>query len=54
MKGDGIVEDLALKGGTCLRKIYLGRVGRFSEDLDFTLVGYDLARLERRFSVVVS
>jgi predicted nucleotidyltransferase component of viral defense system len=50
MKEDGIMEDLALKGGTCLRKIYLGRVGRFSEDLDFTLIGYDLARLERRFS----
>lgn len=50
MKEDGIIEDLALKGGTCLRKIYLGRVGRFSEDLDFTLIGYDLSRLERRFS----
>jgi len=50
MKEDGIIEDLALKGGTCLRKMYLGRLGRFSEDLDFTLIGYDLARLERRFS----
>ncbi len=27
---------LTFKGGTCLRKIYLGRTGRFSEDLDFT------------------
>lgn len=27
---------LVFKGGTCLRKIYLGRTGRFSEDLDFT------------------
>ena len=50
MKEDGILEDLAFKGGTCLRKVYLGRVGRFSEDLDFTLKGYDLPRLERRFS----
>jgi len=49
MKEDGIMRDLAFKGGTCLRKIYLGRVGRFSEDLDFTLIGYDLAVLERRF-----
>jgi len=50
MKGDGIMGDLAFKGGTCIRKVYLGRVGRFSEDLDFTLIGYDLAGLERRFS----
>jgi len=49
MKEDGIIGDLAFKGGTCLRKVYLGRVGRFSEDLDFTLIGYDLAGLERRF-----
>ena len=49
MKEDGIMGDLAFKGGTCLRKIYQGRVGRFSEDLDFTLIGYDLAGLERRF-----
>ncbi len=27
---------LVFKGGTCIRKIYLGRTGRFSEDLDFT------------------
>lgn len=50
MGEDGILKDLAFKGGTCLRKVYLGRVGRFSEDLDFTLIGHDLARLERRFS----
>lgn len=49
MKEDGIMGDLAFKGGTCLRKVYLGGVGRFSEDLDFTLIGYDLAGLERRF-----
>lgn len=50
MKEDGIMGDLAFKGGTCIRKVYLGGVGRFSEDLDFTLIGYDLAGLERRFS----
>lgn len=27
--------DLVFKGGTCIRKIYLGRISRFSEDLDF-------------------
>ena len=50
MKEDGVIEGLALKGGTCLRKVYLGRVTRFSEDLDFTLIGYDLASFEQRFN----
>lgn len=31
-----ILNFIILKGGTCLRKMYLGRTGRFSEDLDFT------------------
>jgi len=33
----GVMEDLAFKGGTCLRKMTFGSSGRFSEDLDFTL-----------------
>ncbi len=32
----GILERLAFKGGTCLRKMFLGNQGRFSTDLDFT------------------
>jgi len=32
----GIVDRLAFKGGTCLRKMHLGGQGRFSTDLDFT------------------
>lgn len=31
-----ILRFMVFKGGTCLRKMYLGRTGRFSEDLDFT------------------
>lgn len=31
-----ILSFMTLKGGTCLRKMYLGRTSRFSEDLDFT------------------
>jgi len=31
-----ILNLMVFKGGTCLRKMYLGRTGRFSEDLDFT------------------
>jgi predicted nucleotidyltransferase component of viral defense system len=32
----GILRRVAFKGGTCLRKIFLGSQGRFSTDLDFT------------------
>ena len=41
-------DRLAFKGGTALRKIIFGSAGRFSEDLDFVVVGGDddLAQLE--------
>jgi predicted nucleotidyltransferase component of viral defense system len=32
----GHLENLAFKGGTCIRKMHLGATGRFSMDLDFT------------------
>ena len=32
----GLLERLAFKGGTCLRKMFIGRQGRLSTDLDFT------------------
>jgi len=32
----GVLDRLAFKGGTCLRKMILGSQGRFSTDLDFT------------------
>ncbi len=32
----GILARLAFKGGTCLRKMFIGNRGRFSTDLDFT------------------
>ena len=32
----GILGKLAFKGGTCLRKMFVGSQGRFSTDLDFT------------------
>jgi len=34
----GILAHLAFKGGTAIRKIFLGNQGRFSLDLDFTMV----------------
>lgn len=33
---DGVLESLAFKGGTCLKKTHFGGSGRFSMDLDFT------------------
>jgi predicted nucleotidyltransferase component of viral defense system len=32
----GLLDRLAFKGGTCLRKMFTGSQGRFSTDLDFT------------------
>lgn len=32
----GVLADLAFKGGTCIRKTWLGANGRFSTDVDFT------------------
>lgn len=34
----GILDLVAFKGGTCLRKMHLGSQGRFSTDLDFTAI----------------
>ena len=34
----GLLERLVFKGGTCIRKVFIGRSGRFSEDLDFTAI----------------
>jgi len=34
---NGVMDHLAFKGGTCLRKMIFGSSGRFSEDLDFTI-----------------
>ncbi len=36
---EGLLDHLAFKGGTAIRKLYLGGSGRFSLDLDFTAVG---------------
>lgn len=34
----GILDRLVFKGGTCLRKMFIGSQGRFSTDLDFTAI----------------
>ena len=39
LSDQGLLDQLAFKGGTALRKIHLGATGRFSLDLDFTTTG---------------
>ncbi|MBI1870482.1 MAG: nucleotidyl transferase AbiEii/AbiGii toxin family protein [Chlamydiae bacterium] len=34
-------DRIIFKGGTCLRKFYIGKIMRFSLDLDFTCIGKD-------------
>ena len=34
---EGILDDVAIKGGTAIRKLYAGNEGRFSLDLDFAV-----------------
>jgi predicted nucleotidyltransferase component of viral defense system len=47
----GLLSHLAFKGGTAIRKIYLGNQGRFSLDLDFTMVS-DLSPEEYVLDIV--
>ena len=37
----GLLDELAFKGGTALRKLYAGAQGRFSLDLDFSVRNLD-------------
>lgn len=50
---DPLLTHLAFKGGTCLKKIYLGKTGRFSLDLDFTSVDLTRRQLQNRFKKVL-
>jgi predicted nucleotidyltransferase component of viral defense system len=42
---ESVLAKLAFKGGTCLKKTYFGRTGRFSMDLDFTSSGVTVEEL---------
>jgi len=39
LSDEGLLNHLAFKGGTAIRKLYLGETGRFSLDLDFAAIG---------------
>lgn len=41
LSDDGVLELVAFKGGTALRKVYAGASGRFSTDLDFSVANLD-------------
>lgn len=43
---ESVLSKLAFKGGTCLKKVFFGNVGRFSMDLDFTSSGISLEELK--------
>ena len=38
MADRGFLDRVAFKGGTCIRKLFTGKSGRFSTDLDFTSI----------------
>jgi predicted nucleotidyltransferase component of viral defense system len=40
LSDQGLLDHLAFKGGTAIRKLFLGHTGRFSLDLDFSAVGH--------------
>ena len=43
-----ILPQLAFKGGTCLKKTYFGKTGRFSKDLDFTSLNVNIEELKNK------
>lgn len=52
---DGLLEGVAIKGGTAIRKLYAGNEGRFSLDLDFAVaeVGQDRDEAALSFAAAV-
>ena len=52
MEDIGKMEHVALKGGTAIRKLYAGREGRFSLDLDFSIDESMTDSSERAFDFI--
>lgn len=52
---EGLLDGVAIKGGTAIRKIYAGSEGRFSLDLDFSVteVGQDRDEAALSFAAAV-
>lgn len=51
---DGALENLAFKGGTALRKLYAGSVGRFSLDMDFSVAQIESDPDETMMNVIAA
>lgn len=47
---EGMLDGIAIKGGTAIRKLYTGNEGRFSLDLDFAVVEVEQDRDEAALS----
>ena len=48
----GLMNDVALKGGTAVRKLYAGKEGRFSLDLDFAIDDADTQMEDKAFDFI--
>lgn len=49
-----LLQSLAFKGGTCIKKVYLGGTCRFSMDLDFTAIDISCWDLKREIKDLFS
>lgn len=49
---NGLLEDVVIKGGTAIRKLYAGKEGRFSLDLDFAIEDEFADREDKAFDFV--
>ena len=54
LKEQELLSKLAFKGGTCMKKIYFGKTGRFSMDLDFTGSKIDQAKFRSQLTSLLN
>lgn len=52
LEDKGLMSDIVIKGGTAIRKLYAGKEGRFSLDLDFAIDDEFADREEKAFDFV--
>ena len=52
LEDSGLMDMVALKGGTAIRKFYAGREGRFSLDLDFSIDDKDVSSEDKAFDFI--
>lgn len=52
LEENGLLNDVVIKGGTAIRKLYAGKEGRFSLDLDFAIENAFANREEKSFDFI--